>query len=367
MPKAILIGGAMVTVGLLAGGVWMWQSFNAPFYRPGMVAREEGLTASLLPPAQSVTAERWLVETGIQLRHFAEGNGTPVLVIHGGPGMPSAEPWPALTLLSNEYRFHYYDQRGCGESTRPFDRFEAGNTYRHMLKLEQTLGLGAQIADIERIRQILGEEKITLVGHSFGGFTAALYAAEFPERVAALVLLAPADVLVLPNPDGDLFTTVEQRLPPEQRNDYRQWKRRYLDFGKLFSYDETGLLALNAEFGSYYAMATTSTQTPPAQGRPGGWMVQAQYLSMGRRHDYREALRQISAPTLVVHGSSDLQPVAASRQYADLISAARFVQIDGAGHFMASSHADELAGVLADFLRAPTQAHSPAVPRPDQD
>ncbi len=56
-----------------------------------------------------------------------------------------------------------------------------------MQTLEQTLGISAQVADIERIRRILGEEKLIMVGHSFGGFLASLYAAEFPEHVARMV------------------------------------------------------------------------------------------------------------------------------------------------------------------------------------
>ena len=41
-------------------------------------------------------------------------------------------------------------------------------------------------ATIERIRRILGRDRLTLVGHSFGAFLAAMYAAEFPDRVEAL-------------------------------------------------------------------------------------------------------------------------------------------------------------------------------------
>lgn len=69
-----------------------------------------------------------------------------------------------------------------------------------MTTLEQTLGLGAQIADIERIRRLLGDEKLILMGHAWGGFLALLYAAEFPDRIDALILVFPADVLVMPQP-----------------------------------------------------------------------------------------------------------------------------------------------------------------------
>ena len=49
----------------------------------------------------------------------------------------------------------------------------------------------------------------------------------------------------------------------------------------------------------------------------GGWMVQAMYFSMGKRHDYRAALRAVQAPVLVVHGENDLVPERMSRMYVD--------------------------------------------------
>jgi len=128
----------------------------------------------------------------IELAHFAVGEGRNVLIIHGGPGRPFRQPISGLESLTGEFQFHYYDQRGCGKSTRPIDRFELANMYENMMELDRTLGLGTQIADIERIRQILGDDKLILIGYSWGGFLASLYAAEFPEHVEALILVAPA-------------------------------------------------------------------------------------------------------------------------------------------------------------------------------
>ena len=83
-----------------------------------------------------------------------------MLILHGGPGLPYSEPWPGLEPLTDVYRFHYYAQRGCGQSTRPVDTFSSKNSYENMQTLEQALGLGAHLADIERIRHILGEDRL---------------------------------------------------------------------------------------------------------------------------------------------------------------------------------------------------------------
>jgi len=48
-------------------------------------------------------------------------------------------------------------------------------------------------------------------------------------------------------------------------------------------------------------------------------MVQALYFSMGKRHDYRPALKQVQARALIIHGEGDVSPERVSRIYADCL------------------------------------------------
>ncbi|MBI4787858.1 MAG: alpha/beta hydrolase [Chloroflexi bacterium] len=355
--KKLLVGIGIVVLALIvAVGVFFWYSMQQPLYQPGMVRAGQNLRAPLAPAPQPAAEQNfWLVEDDIKLRHFADGTGRNVLVIHGGPGYPFAGPLPALKPLTNKYRFVYYDQRGSGQSSRPIAKFTSSNYYENMTTLDKTLGLGAQIADIERIRRILGEEKLVLVGHSFGAFLAALYAAEFPERVEALILIAPADVLVMPAEDGGLYEEVKRVLPAELQKEYADYLTRYFDFGGIFSKSETELVALNAEFGKYYALAAQAKgfRVPPESEikNNGGWMMQAIFFSMGQRHDYRAALKPVAAPVLVIHGANDLQPEKASRNYADAFPNARFQPIANAGHFVFDDQPSEFARVVGEFLK----------------
>jgi len=349
MRKVLLIVVLVLLVLIVVAGVFFWYTMGKPLYEPGMVRAGENLRAPLTPPEQAGDERFWDVEQDIQLYHFFEGEGRNVLIVHGGPGYPFAQPWPGLEPLTNEYQFHYYDQRGCGQSTRPIDKFSSTNYYANMTALDQTLGIGAQVADMERIRQILGEEKLLIIGHSFGGFLASLYAAEFPERVEAMILVAPADVLVMPQKEGGLFEEVRKRLPEDMQEEYAAYLEEYLDFRNIFSKSEADLVALNEEFGKYYeAVVKTSI---PAQGRSGGWMVWAMYVSMGTRHDYRGALKDVKAPMLVVHGADDLQPEEASRIYVDAFPNARFHVTEDATHFSFYEQPEEFAAVVGEFLR----------------
>jgi proline iminopeptidase len=231
-----------------------------------------------------------------------------VLIIHSRPGLPFREPMSGLEPLTGEYRFQYYDQRGCGKSTRPFDRFESSDMYTNMTNLDRTLGLRAQLADIERIRQILGDDKLILIGHSWGGFLASLYAAEFLEHVQALILVSPAAALVMPQDDE--------------------------------------------KFAMYYLSVVDIPSDGMIQhGEPGGWMSWGMYTSMGQRHDYRAVLKQVSAPVLVLHGANDLQSEAASRQCADLFPNARFVVLPNASHFAFEQQPQAFDQVVGDFLK----------------
>jgi proline iminopeptidase len=355
--KVLLIVLSVITlmIVVIVGGFWYMST--QPLYKPGMVSRGENLSAPLAPPQQPEGSQTWLVEEGIELAHFAEGSGRDVLVVHGGPGMPFSQPMSGLIPLTREYRFHYYAQRGCGKSTRPIERFESPNVYQNMQTIDQTLGLGTQIADIERIRRILGGERLTLdgeriilIGHSWGGFLASLYAAEFPENVAALILVAPANVLVMPQPeaDSDLFASVRAKLPAEKQAEFDDFMADYMDFKGLFEKSEDDLVAMNLKFGEYY-IGTVDTSLPQ-QGRPGGWMVWAQYISMGQRHDYRPVLAGVEAPVLVIHGADDMQSEAASRLYAEAFPNAQFVVIDNAGHFSFEEQPETFAQIVQDFL-----------------
>jgi proline iminopeptidase len=177
---------------------------------------------------------------------------------------------------------------------------------------------------------------------------ASLYAAEFPERVEALILIAPADMPMMPSESPSLFDSVRERLPQDRQAEFDAYIKEYLNFQDVFSKSEDELVALNEGFGEYYALAVDDPLL--AGGRLGGWMVPAVYMSTGLRHDYRDALKKVEAPVLVVHDSDDLQIEAQSRLYADLFPNATFRVIEGAEHFPFYSQPDAFAQVVGEFL-----------------
>ena len=202
-----------------------------------------------------------------------------------------------------------------------------------MKTLEETLGIGAQVSDIERIRRRLNAEKLDLVGHSFGGFVATMYAAEFPERVRSLTLLVPAAVFVLPSindDDGtkteDLFQIVQNKLEEignqQYIDDYKAFMKKYLDFGSLPNETEETLAMRQNEFAVHYFRAAKEEAPKLDPSFTGGMACYATFLSMGIEHNYipacKERLTTSSFPVSIVHGSKDMIPVSTTRKYIQL-------------------------------------------------
>lgn len=345
--------------GFIFAGIFLLAAFaleakGQSMYTPGMVRAGKNLRAPLDPPEQPAGEKSWLVEPDIELYCFSMGKGKNILLVHGGPGYPPSSPWPGMLPLKSEYRMHFYHQRGCGRSTRPVDKFTSSNYFQNMMTLDKALGLGAQIADIERIRRILGDEKLIIIGHSFGGFIASLYAVEFPEHVHALILVAPADALVMPVKGGGLFEEVGRRLPKSMGNEFKSFLKDYFDYGDIFSKSEEDLKKMNRRLAAYVMAAyeMEGIGIPPSTDLKGlgGWVTHAVYFSTGLRYDYRDALKKVEIPVLVIHGAKDLQPEEASRMYVDCFPNARLEVMKESSHFPFQEQPEEFSRIVGAFI-----------------
>jgi proline iminopeptidase len=330
---------------------------NGSSYKPGEVSKEKRLRSPLSPPSQEgVKPNFWKVEEDIFLYHFSAGKGIPVLVIHGGPGLPPTKPWKGLAALKESFKFYFYHQRGCGKSTRPVDRFESKNFLQNFANLDNVLGISAQLADIERIRRILKLDKVIIVGHSYGGFLATLYAVEFPEHVEKMVLIAPAGVLKMPVEEGGI-DQLKDYLPEDMKSEYENFLSRYFNYGNIFLKSEKELAELNSEFVKFFgaALKTKGIELPEGSETDaesiGGWMVHAMYLSLGMKYDLRDELKKVDAPVLVVHGEKDVMLPSVSKEYADLFVNGEFKVVPKASHFPFFENPEEFAVIISDFLK----------------
>jgi pimeloyl-ACP methyl ester carboxylesterase len=124
----------------------------------------------------SQSTSKFVTVDGTRLHFFIEGAGRPVVLIHGNPG--SGQDWTRLFgPLAAHHRIIAFDRPGHGLSQRP----KHGDT---------TVEVQARLLH-DALRELRVERPI-IVGHSWGGALALVYAINYPEEVAGVVLVAPA-------------------------------------------------------------------------------------------------------------------------------------------------------------------------------
>ncbi len=115
------------------------------------------------------------------------GNGNPVIFLAGGPGLNAGYMEPVWKELSSKYRCIILDQRGTGKST--------------LASVDSvTVNMENYVADLEALRNYLKLDRLTLIGHSWGGMLSLHYAAMHPENTEKLILLGSG------GPTGKFFT-----------------------------------------------------------------------------------------------------------------------------------------------------------------
>lgn len=131
--------------------------------------------AHLYPPIDPFDQRMLDVGDGhhIYVEQCGNPDGAPVVVLHGGPGGGCS---PAMRRYFDpaQWRIILFDQRGCGRS-RPHASVRANTTW-HL------------VADIERIRNMLGIDRWAVFGGSWGATLGLIYAQAHPDRVAYLAL-----------------------------------------------------------------------------------------------------------------------------------------------------------------------------------
>jgi proline iminopeptidase len=140
-----------------------------------MPETKAGALRTLYPPIEPYASAMLDVGDGHSIYYERAGTAgaKPAIFLHGGPGGGIA---PEHRRLFDPacYDVMLFDQRGCGRST-PHAGLEANTTW-HL------------VADIERLRQIMGVEKWLVFGGSWGSTLGLAYAETHPERVSALIL-----------------------------------------------------------------------------------------------------------------------------------------------------------------------------------
>jgi 3-oxoadipate enol-lactonase len=256
---------------------------------------------------------------GNEFSLFDEGNGRPLLFVHGFP--LNHTMWRGqLTEFAGEYRVIAPDLRGFGRS-------DVGDV---TVTIEQFADDLAAIVDELGVR-----EPVTLVGLSMGGYVAWQFVRKYRHRLRALVLC-------------DTRAAADSPEAAENR----------LKVADTVLAEGTEALA-TAMVRKLFARPTIETRPAVVEAvrnvilsaNPQG--VAAAQRAMAARPDATGMLATIDVPTLVVVGEDDvISPVDEMRRISEAIRGARLVVIAAAGHMAPLEHPAAFNAALGEFLAA---------------
>jgi len=257
-----------------------------------------------------------------------------LLVLHGGPGAHHDYLLPQMLALADDRELVFYDQRGGGRS-KTDDR--APITWRtHVDDLDQV------VSELELVNP-------TIVGYSWGGLLAMLYAIESAagrtqSRPRRLVLIDPAPVT------RRFRETFESDFSRRQSSLEVTRLREELSVSGLREKDADAYRHRTFELSvaGYFADPRAARDLTPF--RVTGRVQASVWQSLG---DYDLTtpglLDSVSVPTLIVHGRQDPIPLASSEAAAKAMHA-RLVVLDGSGHVPYVEQPQPLFDAIRAFL-----------------
>lgn len=166
----------LVCVFILVGTLLAWSPG-----KPELFLDENGR-----PLAGSISEKIHVIINGVEQGMFIKSKDkmNPVLLfLHGGPGMPetawSSQSYPSV--LEDDFTVCWWEQRGSGLSFNP-------DIPPETLTVEQLIADTLEVTDY--LRKRFGQEKIYLMGHSFGSFIGIQAAARAPQLYIAYIGVA---------------------------------------------------------------------------------------------------------------------------------------------------------------------------------
>jgi proline iminopeptidase len=265
---------------------------------------------------------------------IGEGNKTPVLLLHGGPGYPSYY-LNELSALSKDRPVIFFDQLGCGRSDRISDTA--------LMTVDNY---------VEQVKELLTALKIKdfyLYGHSWGTMLGTDFYLKHPEGIKAMILASPCLSAERWVKDAD---TLIASLPDSIQTVLNQSKKNIIeDTFKFYS-------AVEFYSRSFYTTKNTpSADLDSAMAGIGNNVYEYmwgnnEFFSTGtlKNFDRTADLKNIKVPTLYITGEHDAARPPTVKYYQSLTPNAKMAVIKNAGHMTLHDNPEADIKTISDFL-----------------
>ena len=292
-----------------------------------------------MPPIPPPRASGFTATTKVPLYWAAYGpTGAPtLLVLHGGPGAHHDYLLPQMLALATDHELLFYDQRGGGRS-KTDDR--------------DPITWQTHVEDLDRVVDELRLEPLDLIGYSWGGLLAILYAIEAAagrarHRPSRLVLIDPAPVTRAFRDD------FEREFLRRQQDASVARLRAELASSDLRERDPEAYRrrAFELSVAGYFADPSATHDLTPF--RVIGRVQQSVWESLGDFNLLTPGhLDSVTVQTLIVHGRQDPIPLASSEAAAKAMRAT-LVVIEDSGHVPYVEQPASLFSAIREFLGRP--------------
>ncbi len=280
--------------------------------------------------------EGFIAVTGGQIWYkvTGEGNKTPIILLHGGPGYPSYY-LNALMVLGKDRPVVLFDQLGCGRSGRISDTA--------LMTIENYM---------EQVKALVSALKIKefyLYGHSWGTMLGTDYYLKHPAGIKAILLASPCLSAGLWVKDAD---TLIATLPDSIQTILNQSKKNIIaDTFKFYS-------AVEYYSKKFYTLnPAPSADLDSAAAQIGNNVYEymwgnSEFFSTGtlKNYDRTADLKNIKVPVLYITGEFDAARPATVTYYQSLTPNSKLVVIKNAGHMTMHDNPEENSKAISDFL-----------------
>ena len=276
-------------------------------------------TLDELAPKYLNTASKFITIDGINVHYRDEGQGDPVLLIHGtGASLHTWDAW--AEELSKSYRVIRLDLPAYG--------LTGADPQKRYLSTDY-------VALINKLTQALGIERLHLVGNSLGGLVAWLYASTYPDAVDRLVLIDPSGF-----PFDQTPAVIQLAKLPVLNLFLRYFTPKAFIRKNLKEVFYNDALITDAMVDRYYDLTCF-------EGNRQAFIDRAKI----EREDYTHQLGSIHAATLILWGENDAWiPVTDAARFKNAIPQSQVYIMPNTGHVPMEESPQESLSIALAFL-----------------
>ena len=305
-------------------------------------------TAQVPKKIFTYTTQQGFVDShGVLIYYLTVGQGSPLMIVHGGPGASHDYFLPYLLPLMRHNRLIFIDERGSGKSSKCADpgQYTVAN----------------MVEDIETVREALGLGKISLLGHSFGGVLAQAYAFKYQQHLSHLIL---ASTFASTRELNAALSKMKAEMPAKDRDRLEALESAGLfGQGPIWEHgrypEEYAKLAWGVGYFPYLYQKQPDPNFDPVDGNKAAWDV---YREMWGSHgefvvdgnlsevEYVGKLSQIKVPTLIIVGAHDESDPKMSEEMHSKIAGSKLVILPDSGHMTFVDQPQKFLSTVSEFV-----------------